>query len=581
MRAAFLGVATALALGACADPSPAFVTDAGLDGASSDTASPPSDLALDAPCPVGARRCDPAAPDSRQECAADGSGWRTVEACDPAAGNHCVAGACRNPCEALGASYLGCDYWPVTLANGTLARRFAYAVVVSNPQPYPVGVRVEGGALTEPLRRTVAPGAVEAITLPWVPALSQNAGQCCAPPFNTEGRASCAARSTAARGGAYHLVADGPVAAYQFNPLEYRQGDDYSFTNDASLLLPQGTLGQSYLVFSYTNNGPPIGQPTDRCAVTGLRNGYVAVVGAQASGDNTVRVRSAVPLWNPADPARTLPPGAHTFTIARGEVLLLAAQGFGADLTGTAVDTSAPAAVYSGHECTSVPIDRPACDHLEEQLFPTTAWGDTYAVSPLRYRLGRFDPAVVRVMAQRDGVTLTFEGIAAPAACQRPLGRGQYCELTTAEGFTVRGGGPIAVAQYMMGLGDVPECMCSGTGCVDGPRCAGDPALVLEVPTAQYRNRYRFLTPATYTESFVNVVVPPGAQISLDGALLQGPGVPTGTGLETRVATLPPGAHEVYALDPQVRFGIKVYGVAPYTSYAYPGGLDLAPIAPP
>jgi len=569
----------ALGLGACADPAPAFRNDAGLDALADTTTLDLGDQ--DVVCRVGARRCDPSAPDSRQECAADGSGWRTVEACNVTAGDHCVSGSCRNPCTGLGASYLGCEYWPVTLANGTLARRFEYAVVVANTQPYPVALRVEGGALAEPLRRSVAPGGVEVLRLPWFPALSQNAGQCCAPPFNTEGRASCAARSVSAVGGAYHLVADGPVAAYQFNPLEYRQGDDFSFTNDASLLLPQNTLGQNYLVFSYVNNGPPIGAPTDRCAVTGLRNGYVAVVGAQATGDNTVRVRSAVTLWDPADPARTLPPGEHSFTVARGQVLLLAAQGFGADLTGASIDTSAPAAVFSGHECTSVPIERQACDHIEEQLFPTTAWGDAYAVSPLRYRLGRFEPAVVRVMAQRDGVTLSFDGIAAPRGCTNALRRGQFCEFSTAEGFSVRGSGPIAVAQYMMGLGDVPECTCSGTGCVDGPRCVGDPALVLEVPVAQYRNQYRFLTPETYTESFVNVVAPPGAEISLDGALLLGATTPTGAGLVTTVVPLRPGSHEIYAVDPQVRFGIKVYGVAPYTSYAYPGGLDLAPIAPP
>ena len=39
--------------------------------------------------------------------------------------------------------------------------------------------------------------------------------------------------------------------------LEYRRGTEFSFTNDASLLLPQNTLGRSYLVVSRPNNGPP------------------------------------------------------------------------------------------------------------------------------------------------------------------------------------------------------------------------------------------------------------------------------------------------------------------------------------
>ena len=44
-----------------------------------------------------------------------------------------------------------------------------------------------------------------------------------------------------------------------------------------------------------------------------------------------------------------------------------------------------------------------------------------------------------------------------------------------------------------------------------------------------------------------------------------------------------------YAVDPFVEdrtgagqgVGIKVYGIAPYTSYMYPGGLDLQLITPP
>jgi hypothetical protein len=44
---------------------------------------------------------------------------------------------------------------------------------------------------------------------------------------------------------------------------------------------------------------------------------------------------------------------------------------------------------------------------------------------------------------------------------------------------------------------------------------------------------------------------------------------------------VPAGVHDLRAADGRARFGIKVYGVAPYTSYAYAAGLDLAPISPP
>ena len=44
---------------------------------------------------------------------------------------------------------------------------------------------------------------------------------------------------------------------------------------------------------------------------------------------------------------------------------------------------------------------------------------------------------------------------------------------------------------------------------------------------------------------------------------------------------IPPGRWHIESMSPSIRLGIKVYGVAPYTSYAYPGGLDLERIAPP
>ena len=530
-------------------------------------------------CQARQSRCDPATPDHTQVCAADGSAWTDGATCDPTAGEHCVEGHCANPCNGLGNTYLGCDYWPTTTANGAILPSFDFAAVVSNTQTYPVDVVVEGGGLTSSIMRTVAPGAVEVFRLPWVTNLSENTGACCGPPFNNSGP-QCAARSTSAPNGAYHLHSNGPIAAYQFNPLEFEQGGNYSFTSDASLLLPQNVLGQRYYVFAYGNDGPPFAPLTDRCDVTSIRGGFVAIVGAQDTGTNMVLVRATTAIWDPADSTHTLPAGDYMYTIGRGEVLQIVSQGWNADLTGTYVEASGPVAVFSGHECTAIPHDRPACDHLEEQLFPTTAWGHSYAVSPFHFHTTGTEMSVIRVMSQRDGATLTFDGIPAPAACAMPLMHGQFCEFQTDQGFTVTGSEAISVAEYMHGLGDIPECMCAGNTCPGLPQCVGDPAMVLVPPTDQFRSSYRFLVPDSYTQNFLNVVSAPGAQIMLDGTVISGPSIPTGATLVTHTLSVTPGAHEIHGATDADRFEITVYGVAPYTSYAYPGGLDLAPITP-
>ena len=86
-------------------------------------------------------------------------------------------------------------------------------------------------------------------------------------------------------GGAYHLVSSRPVIVYQFNPLEYRNDacnclfGPYSFSNDASLLLPSTAATGSYRVTAMR------GQDTEELHAPG----YISVTGLR---DNTnVRVR--------------------------------------------------------------------------------------------------------------------------------------------------------------------------------------------------------------------------------------------------------------------------------------------------
>lgn len=536
-----------------------------------------------AACIAGTVRCSGAPDYAPQHCALDNSGWVNDEACDTAGGYRCQAGRCVRPCADLGASYLGCDYWPTVTANGSLPPEFTYAVALSNTQEYPITVTIEAGVLGAPMTRTVMPSTLELVRLPWVTSLSGNATHCCTGLLDT--RPNCAARSVRAPHGAYHLRSDGPIAVYQFNPLEYHAGTRFSFSNDASLLLPQNVLGREYLVASWPNIGQPFATMADRCLATAARGGFVTVVNTQLEGTNTVLVHTTAPVYDPADATRVLPPGDHMFTLDPGETMQLLSQGTDLirtiDLTGTYVRGNGPLAVFSGHECANVPNYRIACDHIEEQLFPIETWGRRYAVSPLHYR-DHDEPAVVRVMAQRDGVMLTFDGIPRPAGCGGALLRGQFCEVQTAQPFQVSGTSAIQVIQYMRGLGEDPACMCGGEVCVDSPECEGDPAMVLETPIDQYRTSYRFLVPDTYSDNFINVVAPDGADLDLDGAPLVGAvAVPIGQGLALRNLHIAPGSHSLRAADGRARFGLKVYGVAPYTSYAYPGGLDLAPISPP
>ena len=101
--------------------------------------------------------------------------------------------------------------------------------------------------------------------------------------------------------------------------------------------------------------------------------------------------------------------------------------------------------------------------------------------------------------------------------------------------------------------------------------------MTVAVPVEQYRKSYLFLTPETYDKSYVNVTAPAGAKITLDGVDID-PMLfkPVGSGgyMSSRVEVMP-GAHSITGSAP---IGITVYGMAPFTSYMYPGGLDVKQI---
>jgi hypothetical protein len=98
----------------------------------------------------------------------------------------------------------------------------------------------------------------------------------------------------------------------------------------------------------------------------------------------------------------------------------------------------------------------------------------------------------------------------------------------------------------------------------------------------QYRTSYVFLAPSDYDVSFADVIAPPGTTLTLDGA----PVTATARSVSSAFSVIriplkvgsANGAHSLTASNP---VGIQVSGYGDFTSYQYPGGLQLSQIAPP
>jgi hypothetical protein len=115
------------------------------------------------------------------------------------------------------------------------------------------------------------------------------------------------------------------------------------------------------------------------------------------------------------------------------------------------------------------------------------------------------------------------------------------------------------------------------------PNQQGDPDQSLFAAVKQYRTKYVFLAPTDYEDNYAVIVAPTGTTISLDGANVTATATAIGTsGYGVVRVTLPNGsnngAHLLGASNP---VGLQVMGYGSYTSYTYPGGLDLAFISPP
>ena len=412
---------------------------------------------------VGCRACRPGESECTDDmharfCDADGMAWVTDD-CDAALGESCVAGGCTDLSPAcqearLANSYEGCDYWATQTINSGLRtdflESFHYAFVIGNRQDAAAHVEVQGptGMLTE---LTVAPDSTQVITLDWNEELRRPATGTLPP---------LAFHSSLVHGGAFRVKSDVPVTVYQFNPLEYWPIPMIgSFSNDASLLLPKHVLTGNYMVASrptfmwrqtqtapdpdvYTYSGTP---------------GFFSVVGVENDTDLTVTFKARTTAGTTGSGIAAYSPGATaTFHLDKYDVLQILSEvpaectvvreeldpasppppnellagycdlGRDYDLTGTLIESTRPIAVFSGHDCSFVPYDRWACDHLEEQMFPLEAWSTNYLAT--RPHAIADEPSVWRVISREDGNHVTFMP---DAWAPRDLDRGEFVEFAS------------------------------------------------------------------------------------------------------------------------------------------------------
>jgi hypothetical protein len=356
--------------------------------------------------------------------------------------------------------------------------------------------------------------------------------------------------------GAFHLRSTQPVTVYQFNPLDYHLADEdmFSYSNDASLLFPVNAWDVEYVVAAWP--------ATEELAGEGRSPGLLAVTARDDDTRVTITTRAGTAAAGLAPAFEAGVP--QTVTLQQGDVLEL--FNWEGDLTGTRVEADKPVQAFGGHFCTYVPLDVMYCDHLEESIFPVATLARQYAVAPPAVpSLPEGKVRVVRIVAVDDDTDLTYDP---PQSAGAHLDRaGDFVELAgTTETFVVAADKKVLVVQYMEGQ--------------DAGGDTGDPAMALAVPTDQFRPSYLFHAPTNYDDNYVEVFAPAGTTVALDGDPIGDLADIGASGLAHRRVQLDDGPlgdgnHEIHGDEP---IGISVYGYGQYTSYWYPGGLDLEPV---
>jgi hypothetical protein len=270
--------------------------------------------------------------------------------------------------------------------------------------------------------------------------------------------------------------------------------------------------------------------------------------------------------------AATAANGVLSFSIGRGDVAqIIGGATTASDLSGSLLEATAPVQVITGSPCMQNPVDKPACDHLEETVFPAETLGKKYVVNVPTSPHGKIVGHVVRMVGNVDGTHLTYDGTP-PTGAPTTLNAGDVADLEiVTNDFVVTGDQP-----FLVGLFSLAASLADPAGQY------GDPAQSFASATEQYRKKYVFLAPDDFLESWADVVAPTGTNVQIDGSSPGTPPIAIGASgyvvFRIQLTSGNGGAHVLTADQP---VGLQVIGYGLYTAYQYPGGSNFDFIAEP
>ena len=516
---------------------------------------------------------------------------QVVEPCAPDEG--CLGATCVPACQAAAASgaNFGCDFLAPTPPSYPPALPPCFAVFLANTWGHPA--KISGTRGGQPLDLSTAARIVTAGLAPnmWpvvppegIPAdavavvflssdpnaiMPENQVPLYCPVTPTVN--SSTALLTSGRGQAFQLGSDIPLTAYDILPF----GGARSHFPSAELLFPTSAWGDNYVAIV-----PPIGTTGNPGPM------WLQVVGQQDG--TTVQI---VPTTNlAAGPGLLAAPADQLseFTVGAGEVLQWQLPAPPGEASGTVLLSDKPIALHTGNRFLRLqPMEAPGGEAAHQQNSSVTALGHEYIGSPYETRKKDLTPEDVdyRFVGAVDGTTLEYD----PPIPGAPLAldRGQVADFATKLPFRVRSQDPdhpFAMAQ-LMDTANLPGGSRPGATAPGFGLALGDEEFVLVLPPAQFLARYAFFTDPTYaTTNLVFTRLNNGGgfkDVTVDCLGTITGWQPVGQDGFYEVATADLVRADIgvngctnghHLAESDGPFGLVVWGLDSYSSYAYPAG---------
>ncbi|TAL67589.1 MAG: T9SS type A sorting domain-containing protein [Bacteroidetes bacterium] len=292
-----------------------------------------------------------------------------------------------------------------------------------------------------------------------------------------------------------HVYADMPFICYAVT--------QYQNSGEGYLAIPVSSLGKEYIVSSWADGSDNI---------TSYHPSYISIVSPY---DNNM-----IDFTLGGTPGTKTKGGLITgnsckFNLGKGNILLLASGGQGADFSGSRILSSKPVAVISGNYCANIPDGIGGCSFVTEMERPAETWGKTYIYTPIIFRKNN---SFVKIFSKEAGTNIFRDNV-------------QIATLKTAGGIAEEGwiklradesspfthifsaDKPINVVQFNCGYDD--DSVESNPFMMElTPMEEFQNEIIFSTPNLPYEDRYKFNYINVLYQSEKGVLLPDDVQIA-------------------------------------------------------------------